>query len=180
MKKVIVFILLSLAVVLTTGGYFFHKAHLFAYKKEFKSYIKAHKNNIPTTQLIIKSSQLFVNTTEITWIDDNKEVYSQGKLYDIVTITRQKDEIILTVLSDSNEQKLKETFAGLYNNDTLEKNNHKPMKLLKQFLALKYIEPLKIEFNDLEISPIEKIYLDFSFDLKNIFLPQETPPPNFS
>lgn len=172
--------LLSLAVVLTTGGYFFHKAHLISYKKEFKSYIKVHKNNIPTTQLTINGNELYVNTKKIVWVDDNKEIYYNGKLFDVITITHQQNKVVLTLLSDENEQKLKEDFASLYNNDEIEKSNHKPIKLLKQLLSLKYLGTSLVNFKFIQTAKTPYFVNNLNDGICTVFLNKETPPPNFS
>lgn len=180
MKKISVFVLLSLTIVLSTSGYFFYRAFLISYKKDFKSFIQQNKNTIETSQFIVKPCELFINNSKITWLDDNKEIYYQGELYDIVTISHQKGVTILSVLCDDQEQKLKEEFASLYNEDAIKKNNHNPMKFLKQFLALKYIEPIQLDFNHLKTSYFDSLYFEYTFSIKKGFLTQETPPPNFS
>ena len=180
MKKIPVFILFSLTIVLTTGGYFFHRVHLISYKKEFKLFIQQNKNTIETTQLIIEPSELFINTSKITWVDDNKEIYYKGKLYDIVTITRKKDSVVIDALSDSKEQKLKEEFAYSYNNDAVGKANNKPIKLLKQFLTLKYLGTDLVEFQFLQSSNTLCFCINYNACISKVFLNKETPPPNFS
>lgn len=180
MKKAIIFILLSIAVVLTTGSYFFHKSHLKAYKKEFKSFIKKNRSNIPTTKLIINESELYVNTKCLVWVDENKEVYYQGKLYDIVSLIKEKNKNILYLLSDDNEQKLKDEFASIYDNDSFGKTDQKPLKLLKQFLALKYVTPESNVLNSPSLKEIVQPFSEGTFKHQNVFLSQETPPPDFS
>lgn len=166
--------------MLTTGSYFFHKSHLKAYKKEFKSYIKKNQSNIPTTKLIINDSELYINTKQIVWLDENKEVYYQGKLYDVVSLLKQKDKIILSLLSDENEQKLKNDFASIYDDDSVGKTNQKPIKLLKQFLTLKYVTPKSAVINTLCLKDIIQPFTVDTFELQNVFLSQDAPPPDFS
>lgn len=180
LRNIIFIVILSLTVVLTTGGYFIHKSHLKAYKKEFKSFIKKNWSNIPTTKLIIIDAELYVNTKHLVWLDENKEVYYQGKLYDIVSLVKEKDNNMLYLLSDENEQKLKDDFASIYDNDSIGKTDQKPMKLLKQFLALKYIAPISTILNVQYLNNIVQPFTEGTFEQYDVFLSQETPPPNFS
>lgn len=118
------------------GNFFIYKAFMKSYKKEFRSYIKHNKQ--VSSVISINPSQLFVNSNEIYWEDDNKEVIFKGQLYDVIEIKCKGGKVHLQVLSDVNEQEMKKEFAES-NNAFSKKNSSGLMKVLKQFLGLKYI-----------------------------------------
>lgn len=156
-----------------------HLSFLSSYKKEFRAYLSLNKKNLKSSEITIKSSELYKNSQTIIWEDDNKEIIYKGVLYDVISIRNNKENIIVTVFSDTQEVEIKNQFAANYN-DISSKTANKPMKLLKQFLALQYISPTTELVNTPSISNISIKHNDYHFYISSGFLSQETPPPNFS
>lgn len=156
-----------------------HVCFLSSYKKEFRAYLSLNKNNLQSSEIIIKSSELYKNSQTIIWQDDNKEMVYKGILYDVISIRNNNENSIVTVFSDTQEVEINNQFAANYN-DISCKNANKSMKLLKQFLALQYISPTNELFNTCSKSTILVNHKDHRFHISSGFLSQETPPPNLS
>ena len=179
MKKLIVFIILSISVVLATGSYFFYKAHLISYKKDYRNYISRNTNNITKKVITVNKKDLYKNSANLTWEDDNQELVFNNHLYDVLGIKLISNKIEITLVSDEKEQQLKNQFASLYHND-LNKKEDSPVKILKQFLALKCViiphqQTVKFDFLNNNVRNIS-----YFFKVTKGYLTQETPPPNFS
>ena len=161
----------------STSSFFIFSGYLTSYKKAFHSFIKKEQGHLSTTQISINPSQLFVNSSTITWEDDNKEIKIKGKMYDIVSVNSRRGKVILTVLSDTQEDILKKEFASTYD---LQSNNtsSNPIKLLKQFLALKFIQNNCHASNGLLSSSLSPSLIEKTFELCSVVLKNETPPPS--
>ena len=154
------------------------KLYLKSFKKDFKAYVFKNKKTISFTKIEIKKNQLYKNSKNIVWEDENKEIVYFGNLYDIVSVEVNSENVVLTVVSDKKEMELKKQFASIYNEDNY-KNSSQPIKLLKQLLSFKCIfsnkyfefknENKLISFCNMELFITQKGYLTI-----------ETPPPNFS
>lgn len=146
-----------------------------SYKKEFRSYINFNKQ--ASTVISIHPSQLYVNSNEMVWEDDNKEVFYHGKLYDVINVRSGGASVLLEVLSDDKEQEMKKEFAD--SNNGFSKNGSSGlMKILKQFLALKYISQDNIfSLNNYGNSNV--LFQEFDFNLfrgcfSSLYHPPET------
>lgn len=154
------------------------KLYLKSYKKDFKAFVFNNKKTISFTKIEIKKNQLYKNSKNLVWEDENKEIVYFGNLYDIVSVEVNNENVVLTVVSDKEEMELKKQFASIYNENDL-KNSSQSSKILKQLLGLKCVcnnENFEfkngnnvISFGALKLFEIQKGYL---------FI--ETPPPNFS
>lgn len=137
MRKASFIIALSLITVFLTGHYFIYKSVLKSHKIEFKSYIRA--NFAKTEELAIYPSQLYTNSPEMQWLDENKEICLNGVMYDIVCIKNAGTKVILNVVKDKDEKELmnryNKQFNDIYENGNSGKKNN---NLLKDFLSLKY------------------------------------------
>lgn len=178
MKKITIIITLFLITVLSTGSYVMSKLYLKSYKKDFKAYVFQNKKTISYTKIEIKKNQLYKNSKDLVWEDENKEIVYFGNLYDIVEIETIEDKVFLTVVSDKQEMNLKKQFASIYNENDL-KNTNQSSKLLKHFLALKCVcNNDNFEFkNDTYVIPFCQIKI---FVIQKGYFFIETPPPNFS
>lgn len=175
LKKATIIFSLIIITVLSTGSYFIHYFFLKSYKADFKSYILTNKENLQSSELIINSNELYINTQIIEWEDDNEELLYKGILYDVISIKTNDEKTVLTVFADVEEEEIKNKFASNYDEDS-----DKSLKLLKQFLALQYISPTNELFNTCSISTILVNHKDYRFHISSGFLSQETPPPNLS
>jgi len=153
------------------------KLYLKSYKKDFKAYVFKNKKIISHTKIEIKKNELYKNSRNLVWEDENKEIVYYGNLYDIVEIETIEDKVFLTVVSDKEEMELKKQFASIYNENDLKKSSQ-PAKLLKQLLSLKCVcNNDNFEFkNDTYVIPFCQIKI---FVTQKGYLFVETPPPNF-
>ena len=167
-----------LVTVLSTGSYVMSKLYLKSYKKDFKAYVFKNKKIISHTKIEIKKNQLYKNSRNLVWEDENKEIVYYGNLYDIVEIETIEDKVFLTVVSDKEEMELKKQFASIYNENDFKKSSQ-PAKLLKQLLSLKCVcNNDNFEFkNDTYVIPFCQIKI---FVIQKGYFFIETPPPNFS
>ena len=179
MKKIAIIFSLVIIVVLSTGSFFIHQSYLSSYKKEFRSFISLNKKTIQSSEITINTSELYINTSTITWEDDTKEIIYNGVLCDVISVKTENKKTVITVITDKQEQSIKEQFATLYNDDSY-KTSKKPLQLLKQFLSLKYVT----HTTTFSALPLKSTILinnsNYYFNIEKVFLPQETPPPTFS
>ncbi|MES2762768.1 MAG: hypothetical protein V4677_11195 [Bacteroidota bacterium] len=148
------------------------------YKKEFKSYAFNNKNKAAFATIRINPSELYTNSANIIWVDENKEIIYKGILYDVVSVKGKGLSVELTLVSDDQEMKLKADFAKMYDVDS-RKTTKFPFELLKHFLALKYI----VHVTDLNLnnSVIDRnvFFASPVFFITNRVIAQDAPPPDF-
>jgi len=176
LKKILLILSLILIFLFSIGSYFLHIIHLTVYKKEFKTYIKNNKSHVSVTHITISSNQLFINSSILTWEDNNEEMVYEGRLYDIFAVTVEDTIAYLTLVCDLQQVELNKKFSLLYDSCSNSDSNS-PLHILKMFFTLKYIAmnfefifKNSIETIQLAINPLE-------FQIINSFLDQTTPPP---
>jgi hypothetical protein len=86
----------------------------------------------------ISKADLYANTTELIWEDENKEVIIKGKLYDVIALQVNGDQIVLSLLPDFKEQDIKANYAKIFTNNSNNDNTSSLFKLLKQLISLKF------------------------------------------
>lgn len=160
-----------------TSSFFIFSGYLTSYKKVFHSFIKKAEGHLPTIQISINPSQLFVNTSLIKWEDDNQEIKIEGEMYDIVSMHSEHGKVIITLLSDIQEDVLKKEFASNYDVQS-NKTSNSPIKLLKQFFALKFIQNNDKPVNGLLCNVVKSSIIETTFELCSVVLNNETPPPS--
>lgn len=124
--------------VFFTGHYFVFKTIQKQYKKNFKEYLKTLPEE-KWESIEIASYQLYKNTSEITWVDNNKEIEMNGQLYDVVKIKQIGNKVKLYLVNDNDEKTLKNNYNKLAKNiegNSSQKNNN---KVLNDFITLKVI-----------------------------------------
>lgn len=165
-----------MSVVLATGSYFFYKAHVTNYKKDFRSYLSSHSKLLITTVITINKTDLYKNMANIIWEDENQEVVYNNKLYDVIAVKSLEDKVQITVVSDEKEQDLKNQFSGVYGSEFIKKQNN-PISLLKQFLALKCtLSDTKLQIIT-NISLTKNCNIVCQSSISEGYLKQETLPP---
>lgn len=174
MRKASFIIALSLITVFLTGHYFIYKGVLKSHKKEFKTYIRSHFAKIE--QLAINPSQLYTDNLEMQWLDENKEVFLDGVMYDIVSIKSAGTKVVLNVVKDKDEKELmnryNKQFNDIYENGNTGKKNN---SLLKDFLSLKFFQK---SFSKINLFALDHNYNDdFKLEIDLIYLGVQTPPP---
>ena len=155
-----------------------HQAYLKVYKKEFKSYISKHKEQTAFSTITINPSELYINSENIIWEDENKEVVYKGVLHDVVKVNGKGLTVELIVISDDEEMELKKHFAAMYDVNTCEKTKG-PFDLLKNFLALKYLAAHSdISFNN-SFFNLNNLVSFQTIQINSTIISLETPPPQF-
>ncbi len=177
MKKIIIIYTSLLITIFGLGSFLIYSYYLSSYKNAYQSYVKNNESNISTTKILINPCQLYTNSKTILWEDENKEIIKDGILYDIISIISDKGKVVLTVISDYQEQIIKKEFASVYNIHSTKSDNN-PLKLLKQFLSLKFLINSNSLFDFESIQCNSTIYTNYLFSIKSIFLSKNTPPPN--
>lgn len=178
LKKVIVIIVICIVAILSIGSLLFSKLYLNSYKKDFKTYLKNNKNNIEAQSLQIEQWQLFKNSKNLQWEDNYKEIVFNGNLYDVVSIEVINSKIILKLVSDKQEQSLKNKFADINNLNDNKMDSH-PLKLLKQFLSLKTLVNDSINFNSNCHFTNNDYTLFLLHKMELVNITPLTPPPNY-
>jgi hypothetical protein len=178
-KKIFVIILISIFIFNLAGywGVFFSMK--FRIKKEIRSLINSKIPENKLCEIIISLKSYNSKTSEITWIEKNKEFLYKNCMYDIVTSKIKNDNIYFYCINDKKESEL---FASLY--QFVEKNitdNFNHNKNL-QFLLQKLFNSCYLGnfYNEMCMSFfIHKITFDsekyFSFIPEKLF-----PPPKFN
>ncbi len=174
-KLVFIFSLLILS-IFSCGSYLLYKSYLSSYKSNFRAYVNANEKNVNSSVIHISPSDLYINSNRIIWEDENKEIIFDGILYDIVSMKNEGGKVILTVISDEQEEEIKKEFSENFKGNADSKTNNS-FKLLKQFLALKYISNDDLfEINSNQI--INEYQTDRALKLVSVFISTETLPPN--
>jgi hypothetical protein len=174
-KKITVILVFALVSVFSAGSFFIYKSFLSSYKSDMRTYIKTHKKNLTTSVISILPSELYVNTKTITWEDNNKEIIYEGNLYDVISISSENQKMLITITSDQAEEDIQKQFAAAYDFNTQSSGN--PLKLLKQFLGLKFLSDTFFDFNPFDSLFSSQNYSIYAAHFKAVFLSIETPPP---
>jgi hypothetical protein len=111
------------------------------------------------------------------WLDENKEIMVNGILYDVISIKNSGKTVSLFVINDTKEKALMENYSKVVNSNETNSNSSKS-NILKNFLSLKFIQGSNYEFNLSSSSLINKHYTTYIVSLSDVFMSQETPPPN--
>ncbi len=179
LKKAAIIFSFLLITAFSVGSFFLHQLYLKSYKKEFKTYISKYKEQAAFSTITICPSELYTNSANITWEDENKEVVYKNILYDVVSITGKGLTIELTVVSDHQEMALKKQFAVLYDVNSNKKTKG-PFDLLKQFLALKYIvHSANLDLNNV-VTARSDSFTSSAFLIITRVIARYAPPPDFT
>lgn len=149
---------------------------------QYKSKVQTNINNettVITDVIYMCPYQLFSDSKNISWEDDNQEIRINGVLYDIASITTKDGVSELSLVIDEEETEIKKQFALIYDddNDEFSKNSNNPIKLLKQFLALKFIYINNQSLECLYKNRIKSSIIETTFEICSVVLNNETPPP---
>jgi len=175
LKKFTAILSLLCILVFSCGSFFIYKIYLRSYKKEFRSFVNIQKQD-KLESYTIPLNQLYVSSAVLKWEDENKEVIIEGKLYDVIALVIQNDQVILSLLPDFKELQLKQEFADLFNDSA--KNSSPFLNLLKQMLNLKFESN---SFSFLSYNTLNEVcFTDFLFNLPEVSLKSPFIPPSFS
>lgn len=176
MKKVVIIFTSILISVFSVGSFLIYTCYLHSYHRAYQSFAIQQSSNTNITKIFINPSQLYSDSETITWEDGNNEINMDGILYDIISISSEKGKVVLTVLSDYQETEMKKEFASTYDVNS-SKSSSTPIKLLKQFLSLKFLNGNDFSLNEFISVGFQSLYNKYKFNLTNVFLSLETPPP---
>ncbi|MBK9284325.1 MAG: hypothetical protein IPM51_08370 [Sphingobacteriaceae bacterium] len=137
MKKIFAIFSLVCVLFFSSGTFFVYQAYIKSYKQEFRAWA-VQENNRAIIELTIPIAELFKNTALIQWVDNNHEVVLNGKLHDVLTYTVKSKNVVLKLIADEKEEFLKRNFAAIYNKYDSSDSSSGLLKLLKQFLSLKF------------------------------------------
>jgi hypothetical protein len=173
------FIFFSLLLtVLFSGHFFIYKVILNQHKKEFKAYLRTQLHNIEVIEIV--PSELYADSKNITWHDENKEVEKDGEMYDIVKIESKGAKVLIHAVADKAEKELKKEFerqAGQENyGDGTNKPAQKSSHVLKDLLALKFMPCPHFKFSGLTVS--SRFYTNSPSETSPGFTSICSPPPN--
>ncbi|MES2139220.1 MAG: hypothetical protein V4511_05900 [Bacteroidota bacterium] len=121
MKKIAVIFFLCVFLFNTMGYFIAFKAVHYQIKKEIKAEIKRKVNPAELTVIVINRQQI----NQIDWYETGKEMYHDGKLYDIVRNTENDTSIIYYCINDKQEEEL---FAHLDEHINAHIAANKPLK----------------------------------------------------
>jgi hypothetical protein len=175
-KKISLIFSLTIITVLSVGSAFIHYCLIKSHKANLKSF---NSLQAKTNEIIIDSANLYKNTAITIWQDDNKEIYVNDDLYDVISIRYKNGKAILTVLIDAKEKSLNQLFASNFGNSS-NKNSNNPIKLLKHFFSLKFIVDKEELLKATETQFVSRNNTAYYLKLAEGFLTIEPLPPNFS
>lgn len=122
---------------------------------------------------------LLLSKTEfekIVWLDDEKEMRFNGKLYDVSKIETLNTTIKLFVEEDSMETKLVDDFVAMFTTQADKTTNSSPIKILMQHFMQEFT------FNTpTTISPASLSMISFTqeeFDFSSFISIGQSPPPD--
>ena len=172
------FIFISLlTIVLSIGNFGIFSLFLNQYKSNVQANIN-NKTSVVTDVIYINPYQLYSDSKNITWEDNNKEIVYNGELYDIISIESENGKVKISAISDKKETEYKIAYAQ--KEDVNNQSSNSPLKLLKQFFCLKCISINKIDILKLEskINLFSEHTDSRCFILNNGYKSLEVPPPN--
>lgn len=176
--KKLTFIFISfLTLVISIGSFGIFKLFLNQYKSELRSNIDTN-NNLFTDVIYINPHQLFTDSKTITWEDNNHEIVYNGELYDIVSIVNENGKVKISAISDKKEADYKMAFAQ--KEDLNNQTSNSPLKLLKQFFCLKFVQMNQLDFdsNKVTLDLNQDMINSINFTLHKGYNSMEVPPPN--
>ena len=96
--------------IFSLGSYFIYICSLESYKQDFRKFVAQDKLASAITTIQINPSNLYINSSSLSWEDDYKEVVYNGNLYDVISIKSVGINVLITLISDTQEMDLKKQF----------------------------------------------------------------------
>ncbi|MCE9539543.1 MAG: hypothetical protein K8R85_10025 [Bacteroidetes bacterium] len=177
MKKIAVIFFLFVFLFNTMGYFIAFKAVHYQIKKEIKAEIKRKVNPSELTVIVINKKRI----NQIDWLENGKEMYHDGKLYDIVRNTENDTSIIYYCINDKQEEEL---FAHLEEHINAHIAANKPIrnkstkKLADNIIKLYFSNKTSHSFNS--DSNIITQFPGVYFTYVSPTLKRNSPPPEFS
>lgn len=176
MKKAVSIFLFGIFLFNLAGYFIAFKSLQYQIKKEIKAEIKKNINSDELTTIVIDKEQI----NKIDWFEEGKEMYYNGKLYDVVRLTKNVTSVTYYCINDKQEELL---FANLEEHIAMHIAANKPIKnqaskkLANNVIKLYFFNDQSIKFNTdlLNLSHFFSIHLPY----KSTFIEIDSPPPEF-
>ncbi len=171
LKKLLPYSLL-LIISLTAFRFIFFISFVQSQKTNFREDV-LHKNQNLVSEIKFLNTDAFVNKNGYEWHENNKELVVNGFYYEVISVIKLKNSVLVKVIADKNENDLFKNFYSL-NNNTKQGCIH----LVKMLLSFVYvcnstiIQIAPSVFNLSTKAQSNTQFLDFYYFLKQIKPPQ--------
>ena len=160
--------------VFLSGHFFIFKISQAAHQNKFRSYIQQDLAQLK--KIDINPSQLYSDSKEIKWLDDNREVMIGDFIYDVVFTKNSGKTVSLYLINDDDERSLLDKYNKLADS-IFDESNPSKQDVVKDFLSLKCLQYNSLNFVPENLSLLNS-YAAYTVSITSVFLSQETPPPN--
>lgn len=177
MKKVISIFLFGIFLFNMAGYFIAFKSFQYQIKKEIKAEIKRNINPNELTTIVIDKKQ----TNKIEWLEEGKEMNYNGKLYDVVRLTKNDTSITYYCINDKQEELL---FANLEEHIGAHVAANKPIKnqaskkLSNTVIKLYFSNEQSFEFNSALL--YQQAFFSINLSYKSALTENDSPPPEFA
>ena len=171
LKKLLPYSLL-LIISLTAFRFIFFISFVQSQKTNFREVV-LHKNQNLVSEIKFLNTDAFVNKNGYEWHENNKELVVNGFYYEVISIIKLKNSVLVKVIADKNENDLFKNYYSLNNNT---KQGY--VNLVKMLLSFVYVcnnNTTQITPSFFNLSPKTQYntqFLDFYYFLKQIKPPQ--------
>lgn len=162
-------------VIFVTCHFFIFKIQQNSHKNNFKIYLS--KNLSQLEKIDISINELYTDSKNIEWLDDNKEVLINNSIYDVIYVKKSGKVVSLYVVNDDKEKKLMDNYDKLASFFTSNTSNSSKSDLIKDFLSLKFLPNSNNKIVDLKSFTLSSYNVFCLGNIPNVFLSQENPPP---
>lgn len=176
MKKVISIFLFGIFLFNMAGYFIAFKSFQYQIKKEIKAEIKRNVNPNELTAIVIDKKQI----NKIDWLQEGKEMYYKGKLYDVVRLTKNDTSITYYCINDKQEELL---FANLEEHIAAHIAANKPIKnqaskkLSNAVIKLYFSNGQSFKFNSVLLN--QPPFYSINLSYKSALIEFDSPPPEF-
>ncbi|MES2139215.1 MAG: hypothetical protein V4511_05875 [Bacteroidota bacterium] len=176
MKKAVSIFLFGIFLFNMAGYFIAFKSFQYQIKKEIKAEIKKNLSPNELTAIVIDNKQI----NKIDWLEEGKEMYHKGKLYDVVRHTKNATSITYYCINDNQEELL---FANLEEHITTHIAANKPLKnnaskkLSNNVIKLYFLNEQSIKFNTILLN--HPLFYSINLSYKSSIIETDTPPPEF-
>lgn len=173
MKKAVSIFLFGIFLFNMAGYFIAFKSVQYQVKKDIKAEIKKNLNADELTSIVIYRKQL----NKIDWLEKGKEMYHEGKLYDIVRQIENAETITFYCINDKQEEVL---FANLeeHINTHIANNpikNQEQKKITDNVIKLYFSNEQSIKCNTGLFAETE--FLAANLIYKSALIETDSPPP---
>lgn len=176
MKKVISIFLFGIFLFNMAGYFIAFKSFQYQIKKEIKAEIKRIVNPDELTAIVINKKQI----NKIDWLEKGKEMYYNGKLYDVIKHTEDAASITYYCINDKQEELL---FANLEEHIATHIAANKPIKnqaskkLADKVAKLYFLNEQLTKFNIISFNLTQ--FSSTNLIYRSTLIETDSPPPEF-